>query len=111
MPEDRLSELLDELKEEHEWCDIAGYIDRDFYMLSVREHKLDWLNKGLRAMGGLPLYTMRPPMHSASFGPLRDRIESELLGDVSFADPAIPIISDHDGTLVQSGAARLLEQR
>ena len=102
IPGDLLTEVLSELKENGEWHDIACYVDHDFYMVSVREDRLEWLNKQVRAAGGLPLYTMRPPMHSNSFRPLRDRIESELFGKLTFTDPRLPIISDHDGSVVDT---------
>ena len=54
----------------------------------------------MRAAGGLPLYAMRPPMHSAAFGPLRRKAEDEVLGDPCFADPRLPIIADQDGSVV-----------
>jgi [acyl-carrier-protein] S-malonyltransferase len=102
-PADVLTTILGELTELAEWHDVACYVDHDFYLVSVRESRLDWLNDRVRALGGLPLYTMRPPMHSPAFSPLRDTIGTELLGPLDFADPAIPIICDHDGTLLQSG--------
>jgi [acyl-carrier-protein] S-malonyltransferase len=102
IPEDRFSEVLKELDEQGEWYDVACYIDHDFYMLSVREGSLERVNALVRAAGGLPLYTMSPPMHSSAFRPLRDTIERELVSELHFTDPAIPIISDHDGTPVST---------
>jgi [acyl-carrier-protein] S-malonyltransferase len=104
IPGDRLAEILRELAESGEWHDIACYVDHDFYMVSVREERLEWLKKQVQTAGGLPLYTMRPPMHSHYFGPLRDRIESELFRDLPFTDPQLPIVSDHDGTVVETAA-------
>jgi [acyl-carrier-protein] S-malonyltransferase len=103
-PADALTTVLRELTEQGEWHDVACYVDHDFYLVSVREPRLDWLTERVRALGGLPLYTMRPPMHSPAFSQLRDTIDSELVGQLNFADPMIPIVCDHDGTLLQSGA-------
>jgi [acyl-carrier-protein] S-malonyltransferase len=100
--EESLRLILAELDELGEWYDVSCYVDRDFYMLSLREGRLDWLRKRLRSLGGLPMYTMRPPMHSSAFRPLRDRIEREVLSDIAFADPVIPVICDHDGTVLES---------
>jgi [acyl-carrier-protein] S-malonyltransferase len=109
-PEPRLAEILGELDEAGEWYEIACHVDDDFWMLSLREHRLDWLRTTLRAGGGLPMYTMRPPMHASVFAPLRDIIERELVDKLDLRDPQLPIVSDHDGTVVDtaSGVRRLL---
>lgn len=103
-PEPLLREVLAELDELGEWYDISCYLDDDFYMLSLREGRLDWLTTRLRSAGGMSLYTMRPPMHSAAFWPLRDKVADELLAEVSFVDPRVPVIADQDGSLVTTGA-------
>ncbi|ONK14899.1 ACP S-malonyltransferase [Streptomyces sp. MP131-18] len=104
VPLDRLAEIRGELDARGEWNAVACHVDRDFHMLSVREGVLEWLQKRLRAAGGLPLYSMRPPMHSDVFGALREEIESEVVADIAFSDPAIPVVSDHDGSLVETAA-------
>jgi [acyl-carrier-protein] S-malonyltransferase len=102
MPEDRLAGVLRELAEQGEWYDMSCYIDDDFFMVSLREGRLEWFQRRLRASGGFPLYTMRPPMHSAAFAPLRDRVERAVVADLRFADPSIPVIADQDGALLNS---------
>lgn len=102
-PHDQLAEILRELDAQGEWYDIACYVDHDFSMLSLRESKLDWLHRQLRSRGGLPLYTMRPPMHLRAFGPLRDILERELISELRFTDPGTPVVCDHDGTVLSSG--------
>ncbi|GHB78521.1 hypothetical protein GCM10010377_80810 [Streptomyces viridiviolaceus] len=101
-PQDVLERILGELREDGEWCDVSCHIDHDFTMLSLREGRLEWLQQRLRAVGGLPLYTLRPPMHSAAFGALRRKAEEEVFAGIEFSDPRLPIVSDHDGTLVES---------
>jgi [acyl-carrier-protein] S-malonyltransferase len=103
-PGERLRQVLAELDERAEWYDMACYVDDDFHMLSVREAGLERLQTRLRAVGGMPLYVMRPPMHSGAFAPLRQRIEAEVFGRISFRDPAVPVVSDHDGTLLRTAA-------
>jgi [acyl-carrier-protein] S-malonyltransferase len=103
-PKDRLAQIMAELDADGEWHDIAAHVDDDFHMLSLREHKLEWLHKRLRSVGGLPLYTMAPPMHSRAFGPLRDAIERDLFGELRFEDPDLPVVSDHDGKVLTTGA-------
>jgi [acyl-carrier-protein] S-malonyltransferase len=95
-----LAEILAAMTERNEWHDISCHIDEDFYMVSMRETSLDRFLKEVRAAGGLPLYAMRPPMHSSAFGALRRKAEDEVLGDVPFSDPSLPIIADHDGSVV-----------
>ena len=103
IPQPELSAILSELDSEGEWYDVACYVDEAFSMLSVREHRLEWLQRRVRAAGGLPFYTMRPPMHSPSFGELRQIVERELFGGLRFSDPQIPVVSDHDGRVLRTG--------
>jgi [acyl-carrier-protein] S-malonyltransferase len=103
LPEERLARILAELEGRDEWYGIACFVDADFHLVSVHESKLEWLQDRMRAEGGLPLSIMRPPMHSSRFGPLRDTIESEIFGGLTFADPVIPVVSDHDGTVLTTG--------
>jgi [acyl-carrier-protein] S-malonyltransferase len=102
-PADRLAGVLQELDERDEWYEVSCYVDDDFAMVSLREGSLEWLQRRLRAVGGLPLYTMRPPMHCAAFGPLREEVERDVFGGIRFADPAIPVVADQDGTVLRSG--------
>jgi [acyl-carrier-protein] S-malonyltransferase len=101
-PQDLLHEVLAELDEQGEWYDISCYLDHNFYMVSLRETNLEWLQQRVRAIGGLSLYTMCPPMHSGAFAGLRRKAEQEVIGQLHFADPALPVVCDHDGTLVSS---------
>ncbi|MEV5975209.1 ACP S-malonyltransferase [Streptomyces sp. NPDC051921] len=98
-----IQEVLAELDERGEWGDIACYVDEAFYMVSVRRSSLERLQQRLRDAGSLPLYVMSPPMHSSGFAPLRDRMENELVGGIPFADPTVPVVSDHDGALLRTG--------
>lgn len=102
-PGERLAEIRQELDEAGEWHEIACHLDDEFWMLSVRERRLDWLRGRLRAGGGLPLYTMRPPMHSPAFAPLRERIEERLLSRLTLRDPGLPVVCDHDGQVLTTG--------
>ncbi|MFE7778360.1 ACP S-malonyltransferase [Streptomyces sp. NPDC057445] len=104
-PESGFAEILRELDDAGEWYEIACHVDNDFWMLSVRERSLDRLQSSVRAMGGLPLNTMRPPMHARAFAPLRDMIEAELVDKLEFNDPLLPIVCDHDGSVLSTGEA------
>ncbi|MFF3920455.1 ACP S-malonyltransferase [Streptomyces sp. NPDC001852] len=98
-----LEEILAELAEQDEWYDITCVVDEDFRMLTLRASRLDWLQQRLRAAGGLPLYVMRPPMHSAAFAALRARAAEEVMDGLEFADPTLAVVSDQDGTLLTTG--------
>ncbi|MFE7132475.1 ACP S-malonyltransferase [Streptomyces sp. NPDC057638] len=102
-PEERLKELLAELDERGDWYDLACHVDDDFYMVTLAESGLDRFQERIRSLGGLSLYTMRPPLHSAAFADLRRRAEDEVLGKLPFADPGLPVVSDHDGSLLTTG--------
>ncbi|MGW3233551.1 ACP S-malonyltransferase [Kitasatospora sp. NPDC001095] len=99
-PEEKLGEILAELDEQGEWHDISCYIDEGFYMLSLRESRVEWMQQRLRAIGGMPLYTMRPPLHSGAFAGLRDKAEREVLSTLHFTDPKLPVVADQDGALL-----------
>ncbi|MET8948456.1 ACP S-malonyltransferase [Streptomyces sp. NPDC004542] len=102
-PWEKLEEVLAELDERGEWHDLSCHIDDDFYMVSLDGSNVEWMEKRLRSMGGMPLYTMRPPMHCGVFGPLRDRIAQEVLAELEFADPVLPVVADQDGSLLTTG--------
>ncbi|MFD4768171.1 ACP S-malonyltransferase [Streptomyces niveus] len=99
-----LAEIQAELDARGDWNEVACQVDNDFHMLSVREDVVEWLQGRLRAAGGLPLYVMRPPMHSTLFEALREEIATGITTDITFSDPRIPVVSDHDGSLVRTGA-------
>jgi [acyl-carrier-protein] S-malonyltransferase len=100
LPELALQEILDSMTARHEWHDISGHIDQDFFMVSMRTSSLERFSREARAAGGLPLYAMRPPMHSSAFGALRAKAEEEVLGDFQLSDPRLPIIADQDGSVI-----------
>jgi [acyl-carrier-protein] S-malonyltransferase len=101
-PAEKLAEVLAELADRGEWYDVSCEVDHDFHLVSVRERSLDWLLGRVRAAGGLPLYGMRPPMHSAAFAGLRRRVEQEVLSELDFAAPRLPVVADSDGFVLDS---------
>ncbi|PXX71473.1 [acyl-carrier-protein] S-malonyltransferase [Nocardia tenerifensis] len=103
-PEPVLAEALAELDARGEWYELSCYVDDDFYLVTLHEDSAEALRKRLRSMGGLPLYAMRPPMHASVFGPLRDRVEEEVFGRLAFADPAVAVVADQDGSVLRTGA-------
>ncbi|MFF2848870.1 ACP S-malonyltransferase [Streptomyces sp. NPDC058001] len=103
-PHTRLEEVLHELADRGEWYDISGRLDDDFHMVSVRKRNLGWLEERVRGLGGLPLYAMRPPMHSGLFENLRSKAEEEVLDRLSFLPPTLPLVAGQAGKVVRSAA-------
>ncbi|SNB91083.1 [acyl-carrier-protein] S-malonyltransferase [Streptomyces sp. PgraA7] len=103
IPRERLDEILAELDERGEWHEISCHIDHDFFMLTLHERNSAWLEGRLRAVGALPLYAMRPPMHATAFEGLRSKAEEEVIGGLTFHDPALPVVADQDGTVLTTG--------
>ncbi|WP_329281784.1 ACP S-malonyltransferase [Streptomyces sp. NBC_01451] len=104
VPETRVRELVDELAGRGGWSEISCFIDRDLFMVSLRESELDWLQRSVRSLGGLSLYTMRPPMHASVFDGLRRKAAEEVIGELEFAAPLLPLLADQDGSVVEDGA-------
>ena len=102
LPEPELEQVLARLREQGEWHDVACYVDSDFVIVSVRDERLPWLVEEFRARGGLPLATMRPPMHSPSFAALREQVAREVFAGLAFTDPVLPMVDDHDGSPVET---------
>jgi [acyl-carrier-protein] S-malonyltransferase len=99
-PGPALQAILAAMTDRREWHDVSCHIDEDFFMVSMQTSSLDRFTREVRAAGGLPLYAMRPPMHSAAFGPLRRKAEDEVLGDAPLGVPRLPIIADQDGSVI-----------
>jgi [acyl-carrier-protein] S-malonyltransferase len=104
VPADTLAGVRADLDELGEWHEISCYIDDDFVMLSIREEREEWLRRRVRSVGGMSLYTMRPPMHCPQFTGLRDRVAAEVLPAFEFADPRLPVMADQDGAVLRTGA-------
>jgi malonyl CoA-acyl carrier protein transacylase len=68
----------------------------------MREPSLERFTGAVRTAGGLPLYMMRPPMHSSAFIALRERVADDVLTAFQFTDPCLPIVSDQDGAVVDT---------
>ncbi|MQY14092.1 Malonyl CoA-acyl carrier protein transacylase [Streptomyces sp. RB5] len=103
LPEAKLAELRAELDGQGEFNDLACQVDDDFVMLTVREGILEDLQRRIRSLGGMPLYTMKPPMHSHLFAALGERVDAELFAGLTWSDPALPVVADQDGRLLTTG--------
>ena len=103
-PEQSLREILADMAGRGEWSDISCFVDDDFFMVSMREQSLERFTDAVRAVGGIPLHVMRPPMHSSAFGALRQRVADDVLPDFRFADPRLPIVAGQGGAVVDKAA-------
>ncbi|WP_349876885.1 ACP S-malonyltransferase [Micromonospora sp. HUAS YX12] len=84
------------------WNELSCDLDAGFAALTLARDAVPALDAAVRAIGGIPLYSLSPPVHSSAFGQLRDRC-AEVCHGVDFAAPRMPVVSDHDGTLVTTG--------
>lgn len=100
---EELTVITAELASAGEWYELSCHIDDDFYLLSLGGDQVEWLRGRLAAVGGLSLYTMRPPMHASIFADLRDRVDAEIFSRITWHDPAIPVVADQDGSLLFTG--------
>jgi [acyl-carrier-protein] S-malonyltransferase len=103
-PKQNLREILADMGGRGEWSDISCFVDDDFFMVSMREQSLERFNDEVRAVGGIPLDVMRPPMHSSAFGALRKRVADDVLPDFRFADTRLPIVAGQGGAVVDTAA-------
>lgn len=101
-PEEKLREILAEFDERGEWYDFSGHLDSGFHMLSLREKELDGLKQQVSLAGGYSMYTMVPPVHAPAFSGLRRRAAEEVFPKYRLADPQLPVITDQDGTVINS---------
>jgi [acyl-carrier-protein] S-malonyltransferase len=98
--EETLDSVLAELED---WHEVSCRVDADFFLVSLRDSWVQWLKSRLASVGGLSLYTMRPPMHTSLFGELRSRVDSEVFGQLGWADPMVPVVADQDGSVRSTG--------
>lgn len=60
-PSEELDPILAELDEAGEWHEISCHIDDGFWMVSLAEHRVDWMRERLRSIGSLPCTRCVPP--------------------------------------------------
>ncbi|MEV7195520.1 ACP S-malonyltransferase [Streptomyces sp. NPDC093510] len=96
-PAEGLQELLAGMDERGEWHELSCLLDDGFCMISLHEAQLDEFQRQLKALGALPLYTMRPPMHSSLFAGLRDKAARDVIDGLALRDPKLLVVADQDG--------------
>ena len=103
-PSDRLADVLATMSQDGEWHEISGYFDDTVHLVTMHEEHLAAFKAKISDRGGYCLTTMRPAAHARVLAPLRARLREEVLRKFSFTSPAVPIISDQDGSLLSGGA-------
>ncbi|MFE3497536.1 ACP S-malonyltransferase [Streptomyces sp. NPDC059175] len=99
-PREPLEELVSRLREQDDICEISGYLDSNFFLVTLRESTLDEFADAVRTLGGHPMYTMRPAVHARAFAPLRAKAAHEVFDRYRVDAPAIPVVADQDGRIV-----------
>lgn len=105
VPDEEFHALLGRMRANGEWFDVSGTMDQGFYMVSLRESRLDQFIADVRELGGYSLHTMRPPVHASAFGALRRKAEAEVYAKYEVRAPSLPVVSDADGTVVETAEA------
>lgn len=101
-PDAVLADIVAAMSARGEWAEIAGRFGDDFSAVSMPSASIANFTDAVRERGGVPLYRMSPPVHCSRLGWVRDRLV-ETCASLHFADPALPIVSELDGTLVRTG--------
>ncbi|MGW2642983.1 ACP S-malonyltransferase [Streptomyces sp. NPDC001348] len=103
-PRGPLAELFADMDARGARHEVACRLDEGFLMVSVHEAELDRFQKDLRSIGAMPLYVMRPPMHSSLFTGLRELAAREVVDALPLRDPELPVLADQDGTELTTSA-------
>lgn len=91
------------LRDLDDWYEISCEVDDDLHMVTLREAWIPWLEQQIHAKGGVLLNIMRPPLRASVFEELRSAVDRDVLGTTRFTDPTVPVIADHDGTVLRTG--------
>ncbi|WP_141584375.1 ACP S-malonyltransferase [Actinomadura sp. WMMA1423] len=102
-PPERFERLMAESTEEGDWAELSSHLDSDFYAVCLHEEAVERFRKRVRRAGGIPLYTMWPATHCGALAELRRILADEVYAGFRFADPVLPVVSDQDGRIIQSG--------
>ncbi|SES17438.1 ACP S-malonyltransferase [Lentzea albida] len=103
-PQERLDDVLATMSADGEWYEVSGYFDPGVHLVTMHEEHLAGFKRKVGDRGGYCLTTMRPAAHAGVLAPLRARLRDEVFPKFSFSAPAIPIVSDQDGSLISDGA-------
>ena len=102
-PPDRFERLMEENADEGDWAELSSHLDSDFYAVCLHEEAVERFKKRVRRAGGIPLYTMWPATHCGALADLRRILADEVYALFRFADPVLPVVSDQDGRIAETG--------
>ncbi|MFE9728771.1 ACP S-malonyltransferase [Streptomyces sp. NPDC005794] len=102
VPATELDVVLGELAGRDEFHEVSGHLDDGMHMITMRQQVLEEFQRRVSAIGGYSLYSMKPPAHCRVLKGLRARAEEEVLATFDLADPELPVVHDHYGSLVTS---------
>lgn len=101
-----VSELVAELRDAGRWIEISADLGLNVHAVSATLATLALLKQRVPERGGAAIYTMDRPQHCAALTELRDELGEQVYPRFGVRAPAIPVVSDVDGSLVET-AARL----
>src|SRR5690606_39455559 len=101
-----LRRVLSRLEKEGTPHEVSCVLGGGFGAVTLPETAVPVLEALIREVRGVPLYSMRPPVHCSALAGLRERA-LKLISAAGPADPRIPLVSDLDGGLVDRKSTRL----
>ncbi|MEU9603347.1 ACP S-malonyltransferase [Streptomyces sp. NPDC048057] len=103
-PSEALRGVLRKREERGQWFDMSCFFGDGFYAITLAASDVMDFDKAVLAAGGVPLYSIRPAIHCRAFGELREHMAG-VLHDFTFRPACVPVVSDHDGSVVQDAEA------
>lgn len=102
-PEDGLRTILREMEDRGDWYDMSSYLGDGFFGITLSSDLVEAFGARIRAIGGVPLYSLFPAVHCSAFGELREHV-ARILSRAPIDAPRIPLISDQDGSTITTAA-------
>jgi [acyl-carrier-protein] S-malonyltransferase len=99
-----VEEIVAELREAGRWIEISADLGLTVHAVSATMQTLELVRQRVSERGGSPIYTMDRPQHCAAMTELRDELGERVYPGARFRPPAIPVISDVDGSSVRSAS-------
>ncbi|WAC69266.1 hypothetical protein [Microbacterium sp. SL75] len=84
------------------WAEVSVRGDRGVYAVSGTAAAIARLDNAVRARRGIVYYTIDRAEHCPRMMPVRERVELEAYAGVVFDDPAVPIVSDVTGAVLNT---------
>lgn len=100
-----VAEIVDGLRAEGRWVELAADLGLDVYGVSADLSTLELVRRRVADRGGAAIYTMDRPQHCAMLTGLRDHLAATVYPTVRFRPPRVPVVSDVDGSTVDDPVA------